>query len=127
VGDIAVRDEEGFYYLVDRKKDMIISGGENISPSEIENVIAKHPAVRELAVIGQPDDKWGEAVTAVVVLREGMEASAEDIKKFCEGNIARFKIPKFVDFVTELPKNPTGKILRRSVRKPYWEKMTIKI
>jgi long-chain acyl-CoA synthetase len=127
VGDIAVKDEEGFYYLVDRKKDMIISGGENISPSEIENVIAKHPAVRELAVIGQPDDKWGEAVTAVVVLREGMEASAEDIKRFCEGNIARFKIPKSVDFVTELPKNPTGKILRRSVRKPYWEKMEVKI
>lgn len=127
VGDIAIKDEQGFYYLVDRKKDMIISGGENISPSEIENLIAKHPAVREVAVIGQPDEKWGEAVTAVVVLRANMEASPDDIKKFCEGQIARFRIPKFVDFVTELPKNPTGKILRRRVREPYWEKMRVKI
>jgi long-chain acyl-CoA synthetase len=127
VGDIAVMDEQGFYYLVDRKKDMIISGGENISPSEIENEIAKHPAVREVAVIGQPDEKWGEAVTAVVVLREGMEASPENIKKCCEGGLARFKIPKFVDFVPELPKNPTGKILRRIVRKPYWDKTNVKI
>lgn len=127
VGDIAVMDGQGFYYLVDRKKDMIISGGENISPSEIENEIAKHPAVREVAVIGQPDEKWGEAVTAVVALREGMEASPEDIRKCCEGGLARFKIPKFVDFVPELPKNPTGKILRRIVRKPYWEKMNVKI
>ncbi|MEJ2719385.1 MAG: AMP-binding protein [Deltaproteobacteria bacterium] len=89
VGDIAVMDAQGFFYLVDRKKDMIISGGENISPSEIENQIAKHPAVREVAVIGQPDEKWGEAVTAVVALREGMEASAEDIKACCEGSLAR--------------------------------------
>ncbi len=127
VGDIAVKDEEGFYYLVDRKKDMIISGGENISPSEIENVITKHPAVREVAVIGKPDEKWGEAVTAVVALREGHEVSEEDIRRFCEGKIARFRIPKFVDFVSELPRNPTGKILRRIVRKSYWDEMKAKI
>ena len=127
VGDLAVKDDQGFLYLVDRKKDMIISGGENVSPSEIENQIAKHPAVREVAVIGQPDEKWGEAVTAVVVLREGMEVSEEEIKRCCEGHIARFKIPKFVDFATELPKNPTGKILRRTVRKPYWDKMGFNI
>lgn len=127
VGDIAVKDDEGFYYLIDRKKDMIISGGENISPSEIENVIAKHPAVRDVAVIGRPDKKWGEAVTAVVALREGVTLSAEGVIESCRGNIAGFKIPKFVDFVDELPKNPTGKILRRTVRQKYWEKTGVNI
>ena len=104
-----------------------VSGGENISPSEIENVIAKHPAVSEVAVIGQPDEKWGEAVTAVVVAKEGMNVSGEEIKKFCEGKIGRFRIPKYVDFAKVLPRNPTGKILRKIVREPYWEKLKVKI
>ena len=123
VEDIAVMDEEGFYYLVDRKMDMIISGGENISPSEIENQIVEHPAVREAAIIGQPDEKWGDAVTAVIVLIEGMAVTEEEIKEFCRNKLARFKVPKFVDFVDELPKNATGKILRKKVREPYWKKV----
>lgn len=127
VEDIAIMDEDGFYYLVDRKMDMIISGGENISPSEIENQIVEHPAVREVAIIGQPDEKWGDAVTAVIVLIEGMTVTEEEIKEFCRNKLARFKVPKFVDFVDELPKNATGKILRKKVREPYWKKMEGKI
>ena len=127
VEDIAVMDNEGFYYLVDRKKDMIITGGENVSPSEIENQIIGHPAVREVAVIGQPDEKWGDAITAVIVIKEGMTITTNEIKDFCRGKLAGFKIPKFVDFVDELPKNATGKILRKKVREPYWEKMETEI
>ena len=112
-----------FHWYFGFKADMIISGGENISPSEIENQIMEHPAVREVAVIGQPDENWGDAVTAVIVLIEGMTVMEEEIKEFCRNKLARFKIPKFVDFVDELPKNATGKILRKKVREPYWEKM----
>jgi len=127
VEDIAVMDGEGFYYLVDRKKDMIISGGENITPSEVENQIAKHPAVEEVAVVSQPHEKWGEAVTAVVVVKKGMNVDPDDIRRFCEDKMARFKIPKFVDFADELPKNQTGKILRKKVRERYWKDFEIKI
>jgi acyl-CoA synthetase (AMP-forming)/AMP-acid ligase II len=127
VEDIAVVDDEGFYYLVGRKKDMIISGGENVSPSEVENQIVKHPAVQEVAVVGKPDEKWGEAVTAVVVLKKDMNVSGEEIRAYLEGKVARFKVPKWVDFVDELPKSATGKILRRRVREPYWKSLGIKI
>ena len=89
--------------------------------------LVEHPAVREVTVIGQPDEKWGDAVTAVIVLIEGMTVTEEEIKKFCRNKLARFKVPKFVDFVDELPKNATGKILRKKVREPYWKKMEGKI
>lgn len=120
VGDLGRQDENGYYYIVDRKKDMIISGGENISPREIEEVIYRHPKVLEAAVIGVPDAKWGEAVKVVVVLRPGEKASQDEIISFCRGKIAGYKIPKSVDFVDHLPKTPTGKILKRNIRESYW-------
>ncbi|WP_024335750.1 class I adenylate-forming enzyme family protein [Desulfotignum balticum] len=121
VSDIAVMDEEGFYYLVDRKHDMIISGGENVSPSELENHIVLHPAVHEAAVIGQPDCKWGEAITAVIVLKKNARATADEIQQFCRGKMAEFKVPKYVVFAEDLPKNATGKILRKKIREPFWK------
>lgn len=127
VADIAVRDEDGFYYLVDRKHDMIISGGENISPSELENQIVQHPAVHEAAVIGQPDKKWGEAVTAVIVLKENARTTVDEIRQFCRGRMADFKVPKHVVFTDELPKNATGKILRKKIREHYWMEFKLKI
>lgn len=99
---------------------MIISGGENISPREIEEVIYRHPKVLEAAVIGVPDAKWGEVVKAVVVLRPGEKASQDEIISFCRGKIAGYKIPKSVNFADHLPKTPTGKILKRSIRESYW-------
>ncbi|MCL6446855.1 MAG: AMP-binding protein [Armatimonadetes bacterium] len=121
VGDMARRDPEGYYYLVDRKANMIISGGENIYPSEVEAVVAKHPAVKDVAVIGVPDVKWGEMVKAVVVLRQGYspdEALAGEIMAFCRGKIADYKRPRAVDFISddEMPRTPTGKILHRKLR-----------
>ncbi|MGB9905478.1 MAG: AMP-binding enzyme, partial [Desulfotomaculales bacterium] len=120
----ARRDPDGYYYLVDRKANMIISGGENIYPSEVEAVVAKHPAVKDVAVIGVPDVKWGEAVKAVVVLRPGFspgEELAKEIMDFCRGKIADYKRPRSVDFVTddEMPRTPTGKILHRRLRESY--------
>ena len=127
VEDIAIRDEEGFYYLVDRKQDMIISGGENISPSEVEDQIAAHPAVNEVAVVSQPSELWGDAVTAVVVLNNGQRMDGEEIKSFCRSRLAGFKVPKFVDFADELPKSPTGKILRKKIREKYWADYEVKL
>jgi len=127
VGDMARMDEEGYFYIVDRKKDMIISGGENVYPTEIEEVLSRHPAVRELAVIGIPDDKWGEAVHAVVVPQEGVRAKADDILEFCQGRLAGFKRPRSVEFVESLPKNPTGKVLRRLLREKFWAGHAVKI
>ncbi|MFH1624679.1 MAG: long-chain-fatty-acid--CoA ligase [Pseudomonadota bacterium] len=123
VGDMARMDEEGYLYLVDRKQDMIISGGENISPTEVEEVLSLHPKVHEFAVIGVPYEKWGEAVRAVVVLKAGEEGTEEEIIKFCEGILAGYKKPKSVDFIraSEMPKTPTGKILRRPLREAYWK------
>jgi long-chain acyl-CoA synthetase len=120
-GDMARIEEDGYIYLVDRKKDMIISGGENIYPSEIENVIDSHPAVCESAVISVPDDKWGESVKAVVLLNEGINISEGDIVSFCKDRLAGFKKPKSVDFVKTLPRNPIGKLLRKELREKYWE------
>jgi long-chain acyl-CoA synthetase len=118
-GDLASMDEEGYVFITGRKKDLIISGGENISPREVEEVIYRHAAVSEVAVIGVPDEKWGEAVIAVVVLREGNTASSEEIISFCKDDLARFKAPKVVDFVDSLPKTPTGKLLRRALKERY--------
>ena len=116
VGDIAKKDEEGFIYLVDRKKDMIISGGENVSPAEVEDRIYQHPAVLEVAVVGLPDEKWGDAVAAVVVPKAGQQVSEGEIIDHCRSVLAGFKTPKKVIFTDELPKTATQKISRRLVR-----------
>jgi len=126
VGDMAKKDEDGYYYLVDRKANMIITGGENVYPSEVEAVVATHPAVKDVAVIGVPDPKWGEAVKAVVVLKEGYVPSpelAQEIIGHCRGKIASYKIPKSVDFIPdeEMPRTATGKILHRRLRERYWK------
>lgn len=120
-GDIGYMDENGYVYVVDRSKDMIISGGMNIYPRELEEVLQTHPAVYECAVIGVPDEKWGEAVKAVVVLRDGATASEQELIDYCRHNLASFKKPQSVDFVPELPKSAYGKILKRELRDKYWK------
>ncbi|MGD9038741.1 MAG: long-chain-fatty-acid--CoA ligase [Desulfobacteraceae bacterium] len=120
-GDVGYMDESGYLFIMDRSKDMIISGGENIYPREIEEVLIRHPAVREVAVIGVPDVRWGEAVKAVVSLSVGKSATGEDLIAFCRDHIASYKKPKSVDFVDALPKNNYGKILKRELRAKYWE------
>jgi acyl-CoA synthetase (AMP-forming)/AMP-acid ligase II len=115
-GDLATTDKEGFVYIQDRKKDMIISGGENIYPAEIENVLVGHPSVVEAAVIGQPSGKWGESPAAIVVVKQGETLSAGDVMGHCKGKLAGFKQPKTVEFVDEIPRNPSGKILKRILR-----------
>jgi long-chain acyl-CoA synthetase len=119
-GDLARRDDEGYIYLVDRKTDMIVSGGVNIYPREVEEVLARHPAVGDVAVFGVPDDYWGEAVRAAVVLRPGQAASEEMLLEFCTQSLARYKRPKAIDFATALPKNAAGKTLRRDLRERFW-------
>jgi acyl-CoA synthetase (AMP-forming)/AMP-acid ligase II len=123
-GDLAKRDEEGYYTLVDRKANMIITGGENVYPSEVEGVLRFHEAVKEVAVIGVPDEKWGEALKALVVLNEGYKAGetlAQGIIDYARGKIAGYKRPKTVDFIREeeMPRTPTGKILHRVLRSRY--------
>ncbi|QLL08250.1 long-chain-fatty-acid--CoA ligase [Mycobacterium vicinigordonae] len=118
-GDIGRVDDGGYIFVEDRLKDMIISGGENIYSIEVEQVLAEHPAVAEVAIIGIPDDKWGEVVKAVVSL-EG-EATEEEIIAFARERLAAYKCPKSVDFADELPRNPTGKIMKKDLRRPYWE------
>lgn len=120
-GDLAVIDSEGYVTIVDRKKDMIVTGGENVYSTEVENVIYMHPAVLEVAVIGVPDPKWGEAVKAVVVLKPGHKATEEEIIEFCKKHLARYKAPKSVDFVEALPKTGSGKIAKRELRERYWK------
>ena len=120
-GDMGYLDEWGYLFIMDRSKDMIISGGENIYPREIEEVIIQHPAVREVAVVGAPDPRWGEAVKAVVATVPGQKVGEAELIDFCKENIASFKKPKSVDFVAELPKNNYGKILKRELRERYWQ------
>ncbi|MEO7941915.1 MAG: long-chain-fatty-acid--CoA ligase [Marmoricola sp.] len=120
-GDMGKVDADGFAYVEDRLKDMIISGGENIYSPEIERVLAEHPSVLEVAVIGVPDEKWGETVKAVVSLKPGTEATEEQLVAWCREQLASFKCPQSVDIVEALPRNPTGKILKRELRKPYWD------
>ena len=115
-GDLVRMDDEGFIYVVDRKKDMIISGGENIYPAEIEQVLMKHPDIRECAVIGVADEKWGESVKAVIVKREGAELNEEDIIRFCQNQLASYKKPRQVQFLDALPRNAAGKILKKALR-----------
>ena len=118
-GDMGFYDEKGFIYIADRKKDMIVTGGENVYPKEVEEVLYRHPAVMEVAIIGIPDDYWVERVQAVVVLKEGQQATAGEIIDFCKEHIAHYKAPKGVDFVESLPKSPQGKILKREIRKQF--------
>jgi acyl-CoA synthetase (AMP-forming)/AMP-acid ligase II len=126
-GDMARVDEDGFYYLVDRKFDMIISGGENIYPAEIEAVLYRHPKILEAAVIGVPDEEWGEAAKAVLVLKQGEHTAAEEVIRYCREHLAGYKIPRSVDFVDALPKTDTGKILKKIIKAPYWKDRDMKI
>jgi fatty-acyl-CoA synthase len=105
-----VRDADGHFFIHDRKKDLIISGGENIYPAEVERVLGKHPAVAECAVIGRPDEKWQEVPVAYIVRREGAVAEPEEIERFCLGELARYKVPRVYEFVTSLPRNAMGKV-----------------
>jgi fatty-acyl-CoA synthase len=120
-GDAAMYDDEGFYYIVDRWKDMFISGGENVYPAEVENVIYQHPAVSEVAVIGVPHPKWQEVGRAVIVVKEGQTLTEQDVIQFCQGKLARFKIPKSVVFVDALPRTAAGKVLKRELRETLGE------
>ncbi len=119
-GDVATMDSERYVFIVDRAKDMIISGGENIYSVQVEEAISKHEAVLESAVIGIPDDEWGESVKAYVVLKPGESATEEEIIETAKANLASYQKPRFVEFIDELPKAPTGKILKRVLRDPYW-------
>ena len=120
-GDAGYRDEEGYVYIHDRVKDMIISGGENIYPAEVENALFGHPAIADVGVVGVPDEKWGEAVKAFVVLKPGQKAMPDEIIAHARERIARYKVPRSIEFIDALPRNPSGKIVRRELRKPYWE------
>jgi acyl-CoA synthetase (AMP-forming)/AMP-acid ligase II len=120
-GDAAYMDEDGYIFIYDRVKDMIVTGGENVYPAEVENAIFGHPNVADVAVIGVPDEKWGETVKAVVVAKPGAPRDAENIIAWARERIAGYKVPKTVDFIDAIPRNITGKILRREIRKPYWE------
>ena len=115
-GDLATMDDEGYVNIVGRIKDMVIRGGENIYPREVEDVLTEHPSVRQAAVIGVPDPKWGEAVKACVVLKPGEELSEAEVIAHARTLIAGYKCPKSVDFIAALPRNPSGKILRRELR-----------
>jgi fatty-acyl-CoA synthase len=119
-GDLAVVNEEEYVTIVDRKKDMIITGGENVYSTEVENVLYTHPAVLEAAVIGVPDPKWGEAVRACVVLKPGKAATEQEIKSYCKENLAHYKAPKSVAFLEALPRTGSGKIYKKGLRDPFW-------
>jgi fatty-acyl-CoA synthase len=118
-GDLGRADEEGYVTLVDRKKDMVITGGENVYPVEVEQVLYTHPEVDDVAVIGLPDEKWGESVTAVVVRAAGSQLSEADLIAWTRDRLAHFKCPRRVEFVAELPRNATGKLLKRELRAAY--------
>ncbi|MFO7558717.1 MAG: long-chain fatty acid--CoA ligase [Desulfobacterales bacterium] len=118
-GDIARKDKDGFYYIMDRKKDMIISGGENIYPAEIEDALLGNSKVADVAVIGYPHEKWGEAVKAIIVVKPGEELTEEELIEWCQGKIGRYKIPKKVVITDAIPRTPTGKILKKDLRKQF--------
>lgn len=120
-GDAGYLDEEGYLYLTDRVKDMIVTGGENVYPAEVENVLYAHPAVLEAAVVGVPSERWGETAKAFVVLRPGATATEDELIAFCREELAHYKCPTSVELLDELPRNATGKVLRRELREPYWQ------
>ncbi len=126
-GDMGYYDQRGYLYISDRKKDMIVSGGENIFPREVEEVLYQHPAVLEAAIIGIPDPYWVESARAVVALKQGMDASEKELIDFCKRRLARYKAPKSVEFVSALPKSASGKIMKRELRDKYWEGMERKV
>ena len=119
-GDVGYLDGEGYLHITDRKKDMIISGGFNVYPGEVEQVLWSHPAVQDCAVIGVPDDKWGEAVKAVVELNAGHSATAEELIALCKEKLGSVKAPKTVDFIAALPRSAAGKVLKKDLRQTYW-------
>jgi long-chain acyl-CoA synthetase len=120
-GDAGYLDDDGYLYIHDRMKDMIVSGGENVYPAEVENALMKHPGIADVAVIGIPDEKWGEVGKAMVVRAAGTDATEDDILAFARGLLAGFKTPKSVSFVDAIPRNPSGKVLKKELRAPYWE------
>jgi acyl-CoA synthetase (AMP-forming)/AMP-acid ligase II len=119
-GDIGTMDEDGYIYLLDRKADMIVTGGENVYPTEVEAVLYQHPAVQECIVASAPDEKWGERVQAAVVLRQGQQLTEEDLLAFCRDRLAHYKCPKRIELRTTLPKSLVGKLLRKDVRNDFW-------
>jgi acyl-CoA synthetase (AMP-forming)/AMP-acid ligase II len=126
-GDAGALDDEGFLYIQDRVKDMIVSGAENVYPREVENALFEHAAVADVAVIGVPDARWGEVVKALVVLRPGKPATEDELIEFCRRRLAGFKRPRSVDFVTDLPRNPSGKVLKKDLREKYWKGHTRRV
>ena len=120
-GDAGYRDGDGYLYLHDRVKDMIVTGGENVYPAEVENALMRHPGVIDVAVIGVPDERWGEAVKAIVVARPDQRPEVEVLIAFCHEQLAGYKCPKSVDFADTLPRNPSGKLLKRELRARFWE------
>jgi acyl-CoA synthetase (AMP-forming)/AMP-acid ligase II len=118
--DVGRFDADGYLYLVDRTSDMIVTGGYNVYPREVEDTMNAHPAVREVVVVGLPDDKWGEAVAAFVALRAGATAEEAELIAFARERLAGYKVPKSIHFIAEVPKSPVGKLLRRAVRDPFW-------
>jgi long-chain acyl-CoA synthetase len=121
-GDLATVDEDGYIYLVDRKKDMIVTGGENVYSTEVEAVLYSHPAIKEAAVISVPDADWGEAVHACIVLRGDHESTEQELLEFCRDRLANYKVPRSMEFIEgELPKGGTGKILKKTLRERHWQ------
>jgi fatty-acyl-CoA synthase/long-chain acyl-CoA synthetase len=120
VGDIAYRDDEGFLYICDRKKDMIISGGMNIYPAEIEAALEAHPGIYEAAVFGIPSEDWGELVHAVIVKNQGVDLDEDGVQAHARANLASYKVPRSIAWLDELPKTGSGKVLKRDLRKPFW-------
>jgi acyl-CoA synthetase (AMP-forming)/AMP-acid ligase II len=116
VGDMAMQDEDGYYFIVDRKNDMIIRAGVNIYPAEVETVLSRMPGVADIAVVGVPDEHWGEIVAAFVVLEKGSKVTEEDIKEFGRGEMTHYLIPEVIEFIDELPRTPTGKVLKKNLR-----------
>ncbi|MGH9660997.1 MAG: class I adenylate-forming enzyme family protein [Bryobacteraceae bacterium] len=127
-GDIAREDSDGFFYIVDRSKDMIVTGGENVYSSEVEAAVYSHPAIKECAVIGIPDPEWGEIVAACVVVKDGAALAADDLVAHCRSRLANYKLPRRVEFIDgELPKSGSGKILKRTLREPFWKDQTRRV
>lgn len=127
LGDMGRMDEDGYLYIVDRRSDMVISGGENIYPSEIEDVLQHHPAVADVAVFGVPDPKWGEALKAVICVKPGQSVTEAELTAHCAAHLADYLKPRSYEFMDELPRNPTGKVLKRVLREPYWRKADAKV
>ncbi len=120
-GDLAKRDDEGYIYIVDREKDMYISGGENVYPAEIEKVFFTHPKVFDVGIVGVPDEKWGEVGKAFIVLKAGERMEREEVFKFLQGKVANYKKPKYIEFINELPKTPSGKIQKYQLKQRHFQ------